>query len=149
MLTSGGDQIFPKGLIMGTVSKSSKRTRMFLNIKVKPAANLSKLEEVLVITKNEEEQSSLASTKMRLQCGLSDILAERLPSVPDKPKVDPITGKPVETGNPAKPDSSKLANVSSGASTAQKPSVVTTGSSQALSATQQIAERGSSQPRTR
>ncbi|HZR55627.1 MAG TPA: rod shape-determining protein MreC [Terriglobales bacterium] len=138
VLTSGGDQIFPKGLLVGTVSKSSHGPESFLNIKVKPAANLSKLEEVLVITKNEEKQSSLASTEDAAPVRAVDVLAQRLPSVPDKPKVDPTTGKPVETGNPAKPDSSKLANASAGASTIQKPNAVTTGNSQALAATSKL-----------
>jgi rod shape-determining protein MreC len=130
VLTSGGDQIFPKGLLVGTVSKSSHGPESFLNIKVKPAANLSKLEEVLVITKNEEKQPSLASTEDAAPVRAVDVLAQRLPSVPDKPKVDTITGKPVETGNSAKPDSSKLANATAGIPTGQKPSTVTTGSSQ-------------------
>ena len=54
VLTSGGDQVFPKGLPVGTVTKVSTGADLFLNVRVKPAANLSKLEEVLVITKNEE-----------------------------------------------------------------------------------------------
>ena len=33
VLTSGGDQIFPKGLPVGTVSKVSHGHEMFLNIK--------------------------------------------------------------------------------------------------------------------
>src|SRR6476646_3135780 len=54
VLTSGGDQVFPKGLPVGTVTKVSTASDLFLNVRVKPTANLSKLEEVLVITKKEE-----------------------------------------------------------------------------------------------
>src|SRR5438270_6274041 len=82
VLTSGGDLIFPKGLLIGTVGKIEKGTE-FLQISVKPAASLNRLEEVLVIVKKEERESVAASTPVRA----SDILAQRLPSVPDKPAV--------------------------------------------------------------
>ena len=58
---------------------------LFLNIKVKPAANLNRLEEVLVITKKEDRAPSLAETN---SVRAADILAQRLPSVPDKPAAD-------------------------------------------------------------
>ena len=60
VLTSGGDRIFPKGLPVGTVVAVAKGPESFLNIRIKPLADLSKLEEVLVITKNEEKQPSVA-----------------------------------------------------------------------------------------
>ncbi len=82
VLTSGGDQVFPKGLPVGTVTKVSTASDLFLNVRVKPTANLSKLEEVLVITKKEERMPSVATTG---GARAVDILAQRLPSVPDKP----------------------------------------------------------------
>jgi rod shape-determining protein MreC len=81
ILTSGGDRIFPKGLPVGTVSKISKGPE-FIQVTVKPAAILTHLEEVLVITKKEEHEAS-ASTAVPTRA--ADILAQRLPSVPDKP----------------------------------------------------------------
>ncbi|MGA7893777.1 MAG: rod shape-determining protein MreC, partial [Candidatus Sulfotelmatobacter sp.] len=48
VLSSGGEQIFPKGLPVGTVTRVSPGREMFLHIEVKPAADLSRLEEVLV-----------------------------------------------------------------------------------------------------
>jgi rod shape-determining protein MreC len=81
VLTSGGDQVFPKGLPVGTVTKVSTGSDLFLNVRVKPAANLSKLEEVLVITKNEERVPSVAGIGAARAV---DILAQRLPSVPEK-----------------------------------------------------------------
>jgi rod shape-determining protein MreC len=82
VLSSGGDRIFPKGLPVGTVSKVSPGHEMFLNIQVKPAADLSRLEEVLVVTQKQEEDAVVESgTRVRA----ADILAQRLPSVPDKP----------------------------------------------------------------
>ncbi len=80
VLTSGGDQIFPKGLIIGNVDKIEKGPE-FLQVTVKPTAALNRLEEVLVILKKEERDPTLTATHVRA----SDILAERLPSVPDKP----------------------------------------------------------------
>ncbi|MGA8442243.1 MAG: rod shape-determining protein MreC [Candidatus Sulfotelmatobacter sp.] len=85
VLSSGGDQIFPKGLPVGTVTKVTPGREMFLNIAVKPAADLSRLEEVLVITEK-QEQNPVAETGGRVRA--ADILAQRLPSVPDKPAVD-------------------------------------------------------------
>jgi rod shape-determining protein MreC len=86
ILTSGGDQIFPKGLPVGTVAKVGNGKDLFLNIKVKPTANLSKLEEVLVVL---EKQERRAATDVSVRARAADILAQRLPSVPDKPAVDP------------------------------------------------------------
>jgi rod shape-determining protein MreC len=82
VLSSGGDQIFPKGLPVGTVTAVRPGKEMFLNITVKPAADLNRLEEVLVVTEK-QEQSPVADGGVRVRA--ADILAERLPSVPDKP----------------------------------------------------------------
>ena len=85
VLSSGGDRIFPKGLPVGTVSKVSPGKDLFLNIKVKPAADLSRLEEVLVVTEKQEWEPAAAENGGRVRA--ADILAQRLPSVPDKPAV--------------------------------------------------------------
>jgi rod shape-determining protein MreC len=80
VLTSGGDQIFPKGLIIGNVDRIEKGPE-FLQVTVRPTAALNRLEEVLVILKKEERDPTSTAANTRA----SDILAERLPSVPDKP----------------------------------------------------------------
>ena len=85
VITTGGDRVFPRGLPVGTVeSFSPDRDRdPFLNIRVKPAADLGKLEEVLVITEMVEKsptQTDETATPLRA----SDVLAERLPSVKKK-----------------------------------------------------------------
>jgi rod shape-determining protein MreC len=85
VLTSGGDLVFPKGLAVGTVAKVTRSADSFLTIRIKPSANLSKLEEVLVITQKDERVPAVAQTGLRA----ADILAMRLPSVPDKPAEDP------------------------------------------------------------
>jgi rod shape-determining protein MreC len=94
LLSSGGDQIFPKGLPVGTVSKVSAGKEMFLSIKVKPAADLSRLEEVLVVTEK-QERAPVAEAAGRGRA--ADILAQRLPSVPDKPATPPAA-TPAGTG---------------------------------------------------
>src|SRR6266850_7512384 len=73
VLSSGGDRIFPK------VRPGSD---LFLNIQVKPTANLSKLEEVLIVTKIDERQ---ATPEQSGPVRAADVLAERLPTVPPKP----------------------------------------------------------------
>lgn len=90
VLTSGGDQIFPKGLPVGTIAGITRGSD-FLTVTIHPAASLNHLEEVLVITKKQEHEPALsAAAPMRT----ADILAQRLPSVPDKP-VQPATGTAV------------------------------------------------------
>src|SRR5208283_3024864 len=90
VLTSGGDGIFPKGLPVGTVTKVSPGSDLFLNIRVRPAANLSRLEEVLVVTKIDERQ---AEPEHEGPIRAADILAERLPTVPSKPDAATDAGK--------------------------------------------------------
>jgi rod shape-determining protein MreC len=96
VVTSGGDQIFPKGLPVGTVTKVSPGPELFLNIRVKPSADLSRLEEVLVITQQEEKQPAVAEGATPLRA--ADILAQRLPSVPDRPPDDPNKPPPPTSG---------------------------------------------------
>jgi rod shape-determining protein MreC len=95
VLTSGGDQIFPKGLPVGVVTKVSPGPELFLNIRVKPSADLGRLEEVLVITQQQERESGVADGG---QMRAADILAQRLPSVPDKPPDDPNKPPPPTSG---------------------------------------------------
>jgi rod shape-determining protein MreC len=97
LLSSGGDQIFPKGLPVGTVSKVSPGKELFLSIKVRPAADLSRLEEVLVVTEKREHEP-VAESGGRVRA--ADILAQRLPSVPDKPPA-PAGATPAVAANSA------------------------------------------------
>jgi rod shape-determining protein MreC len=108
VLTSGGDQIFPKGLPVGTVTRVGKGKDLFLSINIKPAANLSRLEEVLVLTEKQERES-VADDHVRVRA--ADILAQRLPSVPDKPAT---VGTPTGVGP-------GVSEASAGANTATKP----------------------------
>ena len=128
VLTSGGDGIFPKGLLVGRVTKVSPGSELFLNIRVRPAADLSKLEEVLVVTKIDERQAEPDQTGAARAI---DILAERLPKVPTKPEntvkadaagtVAPTTVAPAGTAADAKPKAVPAeASDASGTATGQK-----------------------------
>ncbi len=97
VLSSGGDQVFPKGLPVGTVTQASPGKEMFLNIHVKPAADLSRLEEVLVVTEKQERTPVADIPAARVRA--ADILAQRLPSVPDKPVA--ASPSPTTTANGA------------------------------------------------
>lgn len=110
VLTSGGDRIFPKGMPIGTVVSVNPGTEMFLNIRVKAAAQLDRVEEVLIITKVDEKQPDLLPENPQRA---ADILAARLPSVPVKaPEATPegqaqgaqtAQGQAVPTTGPGQP----------------------------------------------
>jgi rod shape-determining protein MreC len=100
VLTSGGDQIFPKGLPVGTVTKVGAGKDLFLNIQIKPAVNLGKLEEVLVVTERQERQAQTADVG---RVRAADILAQRLPSVPDKPATVTSSSTTVPAGTVVAP----------------------------------------------
>ncbi|MGB8889924.1 MAG: rod shape-determining protein MreC [Candidatus Korobacteraceae bacterium] len=85
VITSGGDRIFPKGLPVGRVVSVEPGKDLFLNIRVVPSSRLDQLEEVLVVTKITEK---MPDTKDLGPLRASDILAERLPTVPTKTEVD-------------------------------------------------------------
>ena len=64
VITSGGDQIFPRGLPVGTIESiaADPEHQPYTAIRVRPAANLSRLEEVLIITGT---QSSLPDSTLQ------------------------------------------------------------------------------------
>ncbi len=82
VLTSGGDAIYPRGLAVGVVDRIVPQPEgTLINVLIKPAANLARLEEVLVITDTgaqmpAEMQQDLGDAEQKA----SDVLAERLPS---------------------------------------------------------------------
>ncbi len=123
VLTSGGDQIFPKGLPVGTVTRVGNGKDLFLNIKIKPAANLSKLEEVLVLVEKQERQAT-AEDNVRVRA--ADILAQRLPSVPDKPATDTKATQGTLDGS-AKPAAANAGSKPTGAATTPQASKNPTG----------------------
>jgi rod shape-determining protein MreC len=85
VLASGGDGIYSKGLPIGTVDKVFKKSsEIFWTIRVRPAAGLNRLEEVLVITQKQETETTPAEGAKSVRA--ADVLSSRLPGVPEKPK---------------------------------------------------------------
>jgi rod shape-determining protein MreC len=93
IVTSGGDQIFPRGLPVGTVDHvvADPERDPLVDVLVHPAAKLSQLEEVLVVTGmsgsiSPQETKDLAESQAEgeaAQKRASDVLSERLPSLID------------------------------------------------------------------
>jgi rod shape-determining protein MreC len=115
VVTSGGDQIFPRGLPVGTVDKvvEDPEHDPYVDVIVKPSANLSHLEEVLVVTQvsdqlppaaqrdivRSEADGAVDAEKLRA----SDILAEKLPGAIDPnapPDSDGDQSPPVSVNDP-------------------------------------------------
>ncbi len=115
VLTSGGDQIFPRGLPVGTVLKvvPDAADQPLVDVVLKPAANLGQLEEVLVVTGTGDAPSARSKRDLAHSEGTaaalkaaaaakaadaaeaaveaqraSDILAQRLPSASDVTDAD-------------------------------------------------------------
>jgi len=99
VLTAGGDLIFPRGLPVGVVEKVVRDPDRdaFIDIILKPAAPLNRLDEVLVITSTEprfppQDVQDLAASKaeegavptaIKDQVKASEIMAEKLPGLID------------------------------------------------------------------
>lgn len=115
VLTSGGDRIFPKGMPVGVISRFAHGKDIFLDIWVKPATQLTRAEEVLVVTKVDErtpETQPFGPSPVRA----IDILAERLPTVAPPPKPDATTTSPSGTGTTtASPESKPKTTAGAGA----------------------------------
>ena len=114
VLTSGGDEIFPKGLSVGNVAKVTRGAE-FLQVTVKPASALNHLEEVLIIIKKAEREPAVSTAGTPLRA--ADILAQRLPTVPDTPpSASTATGaaKPLAAGAAAGPVSKPFTNPAAG-----------------------------------
>ncbi|MGA7241748.1 MAG: rod shape-determining protein MreC [Terracidiphilus sp.] len=95
VLTAGGDQIFPRGLSVGTVQKvvNDPERDGFVDVIVKSAAHLDQLDEVLVVTSTEprfpldQQQDMAASEALKgaeaQQQKTSEGMAEKLPGLID------------------------------------------------------------------
>lgn len=115
ILTAGGDEIFPRGLPVGTVEKVMRDPDRdsFIQILVKPAAHLDQLDEVLVITSMqprfppEQQQDMATSVQLKgaeaeaeaQQKKTSEGMAEKLPGLID-PNVAPDQQLLHDTSNP-------------------------------------------------
>jgi len=91
VVSSGGDQIYPPGLPVGTVLSTAPDPEggPFMVVRVKPSANLDKVDEVLVITEVSEKEPQYQEGPRPVRA--ADILAQRLPTV--TPKAPAKTGE--------------------------------------------------------
>ncbi len=110
VLTAGGDLVFPRGLPVGVVEKvvPDPDRDSFIDVIVKPAAQLDRLDEVVVITSTEprfstEQQQDLATSEalkgaeadaLKQQQKASQIMAERLPGLTDPNAPPPPAAQP-------------------------------------------------------
>ena len=132
VLTSGGDQVYPRGLPVGTIESIAPDPdhQPYTMIHLRPAANLSQLEEVLVITATQpdlplsakqdlavgaataEAQQAAAALAAQQKAAAdaktaAEIVADRLPSLHDPNNPDPNAPKdpnaPIDPNAAAKP----------------------------------------------
>jgi rod shape-determining protein MreC len=87
VLTSGGDQVYPRGLAVGTIENIAPDPdhQPYVAITVRPTVNLARVEEVLVITGTQPEmpQDSQQDLAAAAAQHAADLSAERLPSIHD------------------------------------------------------------------
>ena len=87
VVTSGGDQVFPRGLPVGTiVSVTPDRDHQpYLLITLKPASNLHRLEEVLIVTAISDQLRPETQAELAADSTLhaADVGSARLPSLHD------------------------------------------------------------------
>ncbi len=87
VLTSGGDQVYPRGLPVGTIESIAPDPdrQPYTDIAVRPAVDLNRVEEVLVITQTQSDLPPLAQQDLAAAEAqhAADLTAERLPSIHD------------------------------------------------------------------
>jgi rod shape-determining protein MreC len=103
VLTSGGDQVYPRGLPVGTIESIAPDPdhQPYTAIVVHPAVNLDRVEEVLVITGTQsnlppDAQQDLTAAEAQ---HAADLSAERLPGIHD----DQAPGAPGSAAPPVTP----------------------------------------------
>lgn len=108
VVTSGGDQIYPRGLAVGAVERvvNDPERSPYVAVLVHPAVNLSRLDEVLIVTQTSDTmpaamQQDIATSEQKA----ADILAQRLPGA-NEATAPGANGKPapfVDTNAPPPP----------------------------------------------
>jgi rod shape-determining protein MreC len=117
VVTSGGDMVFPRGLPVGVITSIAPdpQHQPYTAITIKPAANLARLEEVLVITGTQstlppaaQQDEAQAQAQALANQRAADVIAEKLPSLhpdaaqPEGAALDP-TAKP-QASQPSESD---------------------------------------------
>ncbi|MGZ4788747.1 MAG: rod shape-determining protein MreC [Terriglobales bacterium] len=144
VITSGGDRIFPKGLPVGTVASVGPGPDLFLNIRVRPAATLNKIEEVLVITKVDERAPEAVPGGESPKRAI-DILAQRLPTVQPPEKTTVEAGKPAP--ELTKPGTTGANNTTATTTKQKVPENATTAAANAAAAPKKAAPATTDKPK--
>jgi rod shape-determining protein MreC len=114
LLTSGDDRIFPKGLLIGTVT-DAKPALPFQIIHVQPAARLDRLEDVLVLLSQQELEPKKTDEA-------SFSLIPDTPAEATAPIAEPVAASvAAASAKPATPASAPLTNTSVAAPASAKP----------------------------
>ena len=113
VLASGGDQVFPRGMPVGTVEKVQHDPAHdpYVQVLVQPSANLSRLEEVLVVTSQIQTPphalaDDVASSEALVaqQKKAAEVLAEKLPTVkPEEVQANEMANGPDRPHQPPQP----------------------------------------------
>ncbi len=119
VITSGGDQVYPPGMPVGVVDRVvPDPDSSYVNVVVKPNANLAALEEVLVVVKfsdkmpfaQEKDLSQSEAVAVAAKQRAAAVLSEKLPSIHDSNAPDTTVGANEGTssattaeGDPARP----------------------------------------------
>ncbi len=105
VVTSGGDQIYPRGLPVGIVERvvNDPLRNPYVAILIRPAVNLSRLDEVLVVTQvtttmPAEMQQDVTTSEQKA----ADVLSQRLPGAAPAQSLGP-DGKPLDLNAPPSP----------------------------------------------
>jgi rod shape-determining protein MreC len=107
VITSGGDQVYPRGLPVGTIERIAPDPdhQPYTAIVVRPAADLNRVEEVLVVTGTQSDLP--AATEQDLATAeaqhAADLSAERLPGIHDDQPPGAAPATPAATDTPATP----------------------------------------------
>ena len=106
VITSGGDQVYPRGLPVGMVVNIAPDPdhQPYTAIAVRPAVDLDRVEEVLAITGTQADltpgaQQDLSAAEAQ---HAADLSAERLPGIHDD---QPPTAQPAANATPSAPSS--------------------------------------------
>lgn len=124
VLTSGQDRIFPKDLPVGTVVDFATDTKSpFLKIRVRPAAHLDRLEEVLVLQTRQELNMKKAPDAETAPVASSSASRAAV-APPKKPASATITARPASTANTT--DTAKPANTINTTDTPKPANIINT-----------------------
>jgi rod shape-determining protein MreC len=115
VLSSGGDQVYPRGLPVGTIESIAPDPdhQPYTAIVVHPAVNLDRVEEVLVITGTQSDlppgtQQDLSTAEAQ---HAADLSAERLPGLHDDEPAAPAATDPANPAAPAAPTTPPVATI--------------------------------------